>query len=238
MDESAQPPTAEDWVFPANNALEIPTLRLDRMASAILAPSACWGTVSRRETRNISTWHFYTDDYRFEALWKSPGAVVATGARICVEPNFSALSEMPWPVGWYNLYRKRWIARWWQDQGIDIIADLHVGEKYSAWNWLGLPPGWRSFAVRGSAQDPQAALKAYAAAREFAGTPDILFYVYGGGIAQARALRDAGMPCVMADHYRDQDASRWLAGASPPGLLERLSLVIEPSVDRTLNANG
>ena len=123
-------PPARDWMFPADNALEIPTLRLDRMAMAMHAPVACWGSIPRRDTRNVRSWHFYADDYRFEQLRKTPGDVVATGAQVCVEPNFSVLDDMPWPVGWYNLYRKRWVARWWQDQGIEIVADLFVGAPW------------------------------------------------------------------------------------------------------------
>lgn len=211
-------PPAEDFVFPSDNALEIPTLRLDRMATAVIAPVQCWGSVRRRDQTNVRTWHFYTDDYRFERLWKSPGDVVATGARICVEPNFSQLDAMPWPVGWYNLYRKRWIARWWQDQGIDIIADLYVGEKYQKWNFLGLPKGWKSFAVRGSGETPQAAVALHADAQQFAETPDIFFYVYGGGIRQAAALRSAGIPCVVSDYYRDADVSTWLENNTAPNI--------------------
>jgi hypothetical protein len=213
-------PPAGDWVFASDNPLEIPTLRLDRMAMGMMAPVACWGSIGRRDTRNVRSWHFYTDDCRFEQLWRTPGDVVATGAEVCVEPNFSCLDDMPWPIGWYSLYRKRWIARWWQEQGIAIVADLFVGPKYREWNWVGLPKGWRSFATRGVGEDPEAAVELYAAARDWAGGEEIFFYVYGGGVRQAAALRAAGVPCVISDYYRTEDMSRWLQIQGVAGVID------------------
>jgi hypothetical protein len=217
-DSPSQPAAPLDIVWPTDNPLEIPTLRFDRQASVIVAPMACWGTVRRRDQRNVNSWHFYTDDYRFARLWTHPQDVVATGAKVCVEPNFSALDSMPFPVGWNNLYRKRWVARWWQDQGIEIIADLYVGAKYQAHNWMGIPKGWRAYATRGSAEDPESIVSLFYRASEHAGTDQILYYVYGGGITQARVLRDAKIPVVLSDYYRDHDASWWLAtkGSSDP----------------------
>jgi hypothetical protein len=204
-----EPPRPQDFVWPSDNPMEIPCLRVDMQALSVVEPSACWGSVSRRDTRNVSTWHFYADDYRFEQLWKTPEDVLITNPVNCVEPNFSSLDSMPYAVGLYQIYRKRWIARWWQEQGIRIFADLYVGEKYQKLNYAGLPKGWRAFATRGSAEHPQNAIDSYHQAREWAGG-DIIFFCYSGGKPQAMALRAAGLPVILADHFRDENISTWL----------------------------
>lgn len=207
-----------DFVWPSDNPLEIPTLRLDMQAQAVIEPSACWGTISRRESKHVATWHFYADDYRFEQLWKTPEDILHVKPINAVEPNFSALDSMPYAFGLNQIYKKRWIARWWQEQGIRIFADLYVGEKYAKMNYLGLPKGWRAFATRGQAENPQAAVETYHQAREWAGG-DIVFFCYAGGKTQAEALRDARIPVILTDFYRHQNISTWIESQSDKGNL-------------------
>lgn len=208
-----------DFVWPSDNPMEIPSLRLDMQAVTVVEPSACWGTCSRSETRHVRTWHFYSDDYRFEQLWKTPEDVLATNPVNCVEPNFSSLDSMPFAYGLHQIYKKRWIARWWQEQGIRIFADLFVGEKYIQLNYLGIPKGWRAFATRGNGAEPQIAVDTYYQAREWAGG-DIVFYCYSGGKKQARALLDARIPVILSDYYRHTGVSTWLATQADQGNIQ------------------
>lgn len=204
-----------DYVFPSDNDLEIPTLRSDMQASALVAPVTRWGSVSRKESRNVGSWHFYTDDYRFEQIWTSPGDLVATGASVAIEPNFSALDDMPFAYGIQQIYKKRWVARWWQDQGIRIVADTFVGDKYWDLNFLGLPADWRSFGLRGQTNDPDLAIDVYKELKKWACGEDILFYVYSGGRAQIEALRKARIPCLVSDYYRRPgEIAKWLGNAT------------------------
>ena len=42
-----------------------------------------------------STYHFYVDDYRFEAIWKDPIKVLTSGVKALVEPNLSVYDTTP-----------------------------------------------------------------------------------------------------------------------------------------------
>ena len=182
-----EPPQVEradvpDALWPTDNDWGIPTLDLKLQATAFDQPAAIWGQVSRK-TRMAGTWLFYTEDGRYEALWADPAPVLNTGAVAAVEPNFSAYSNMPGAVALWQVYRKRWIARWWQSYGLRVWVDLNVATNHAAINTMGVPDGWRAFATRGYTERLDATHAEYELACKIAGDVTPLFLVYGGGKA-------------------------------------------------------
>jgi hypothetical protein len=127
------------------------------------------------------TWHFYTDDYRFNALLKDPAPVVATGCVTAIELNITLTDQMPVAVGLYRIYQKRWTSCFWQSKGVRIFVDLNVPAKFRAYNMLGVPQGWRAYATRGYTRRLDETVKEWEKACAWAGSDDVLFLVYGGG---------------------------------------------------------
>lgn len=172
-----------DAVWPTDNDWGVPLLDLNMQALAFDQPAAIWGAGGRKARMN-GTWLFYTEDYRYEALWADPSPVLNTGAIAAVEPNFSVYRNMPAAVGLWQVYRKRWIARWWQSHGLRVWVDLNVASNHYELNALGIPQGWRAFATRGYSERLDELHLEYGQACQFAGegvTP--LFLVVGGGKA-------------------------------------------------------
>ena len=172
-----------DALWPSDNDFGIPLLDINMQALSIDQPCAVWG-VAERTANMKGTWLFYTEDYRYEALWTDPSGVINTSCINAVEPNFSCYSNMPSVVAMWQIYRKRWIARWWQSMGVCVIVDLNVAPVHYAFNRMGIPAGWRTFATRGYSNRLNECHAEYQQACEIAGggvTP--LFVVYGGGQA-------------------------------------------------------
>ena len=172
-----------DALWPSDNDFGIPLLDINMQALSIDQPCATWGVIERTARMN-GTWLFYTEDYRYEAIWTDPSGVVNTGCVNAAEPNFSCYSNMPPAVAMWQIYRKRWIARWWQSMGVRVIVDLNVAPVHYASNRMGIPAGWRTFATRGHSNRLDECHAEYQQACEIAGdgvTP--LFVVYGGGQA-------------------------------------------------------
>lgn len=74
--------------------------------------------------------HFFIDDYRFERVWSNPERYLDvlrhySGA---IMPNFSTYHIMPLPMQWWNMYRNRMLAYYWQENGIDVIPLLQCGD--------------------------------------------------------------------------------------------------------------
>jgi len=92
-----------------------------------------------------STLGFWTDDYRFEALWSRPHEslrrlLVHEPAQL-VQPDFSTYDDQPRAVALWNLYRSRWLARWWQDAGLSVIPSLLWSAQTVELVSLGIPRG-------------------------------------------------------------------------------------------------
>lgn len=171
----------EDRIYPSDNVFEIPCLRLDRQPKAgLLLPFAGWGS-DTRVRKTVSTYHFYVGDYRFSAIWKHPQRVLSGGCRELVEPNFSLYDTTPIAYGLQLIYMKRWIARFWQECGAAVYADLNVSKKFAEYNRLGIPEGYNAFATRGYADREEYLREEIKLAKEISGKDVPNMIVYGGG---------------------------------------------------------
>jgi hypothetical protein len=196
----ASPLEVPDCVFPTDNELEIPTLRLDMQADFLDMPLLPWGHGGgRRHAINRGSWHFYVDDYAFESIWRNPALLPATECRTSIEPNPSVFDVSPIPVAVWATYRKRWVARYWQERGVRIVVDMNVAERYVRMNLRGVPRGWRAYATRGYGDRLEDVRREYELACEHRGSSDVLFIVYGGGDAARSVCRELGT-LYIADH--------------------------------------
>ena len=168
-----------DCLFESNNEYEIPNLLLEKQAGKLLLPLTGYGSI--RRSLNAQTVHFYVDDYRFDSVWKNPAKILNGKIKAAMEPNTSIFNTTPIAYGLHQIYKKRWIARYWQECGILIYADLNVGDKYYDYNRMGIPKGYNAFATRGYADRLQFLKEELDIARDISGlkTPNLI--VYGGG---------------------------------------------------------
>lgn len=171
----------DDRIYPGDNEFEIPVLMKDRQPlNGLILPFNGWGAGSR-DKKMIGTYHFYVDDYRFENIWKHPEKVVLSGCKAIVEPNLSLFDTTPIAYGLQQIYKKRWIARYFQECGIDVYADLNVSVKFKEYNKMGIPKGYNAFFTRGYDQRLESLKGELEVAQEISGlqTPNLI--VYGGG---------------------------------------------------------
>jgi hypothetical protein len=168
-----------DALFPTDNELGIPLLHPDRQGVFVDLPVRGWGSVSRY-TSMRGTWHFYVDDDKFQALWKHPDTPLKTKAYNCVEANYTTDDQMPFAVAAYRIYKKRWLARFWQEHGMNIFVDLNVADPYQDLNMYGVPKGWKSYATSASDSKVDLLVRQTSLATTWAGGK-IRMLVYGGG---------------------------------------------------------
>lgn len=173
-----------DQLFPTDNDWEIPILDDSMQATSVDIPFLCFGEQKRTlDLQGNGTVHFYTDDYRFSAVYEHPEKIVQHHPRNIVEPNFSLYLEMPPAFGLQAVYKKRVVARMMQDRGIKVFVDLNVEDKFIKLNLIGVPRGWRSFATRGYSERLASLELQYRiaeASASFVGRKP-LFVCYGGG---------------------------------------------------------
>ena len=150
------------------------------------------GGTSSRKTRMTGTYHFYVSDDRFEALWRDPLDVANSACNALVEVNFSVYDDMPRAVAIWQMYRKRWLSRWFQTVGIPIIVDLNISHRHDDLRFIGVPKGWKAYATRAYSERLDETVKEYKQAVEHAGGETILFACYGGGKAAEALSKEHG----------------------------------------------
>ncbi|MBR4536186.1 MAG: DUF4417 domain-containing protein [Bacteroidales bacterium] len=170
---------AKDILFPSDNLYDIPCLRLDRQAGHLELPFVPYGT--GRRNKRVATLHFYVDDYRFNALWKNPAKIFDNNPAAAVECNYSLFDTTPLAFGLQFIYQKRWMARYWQENGIRIYVDLNVSSKFFEYNRMGVPDGWNAFATRGALGGLELLKAKFNQARQISGFDSPNLIVYGGG---------------------------------------------------------
>ncbi len=169
----------KDILYPSDNLYDIPCLRLDRQAGHLELPFVPYGT--GRRNKRVATLHFYVDDYRFNALWKNPAKIFDNNPAAAVECNYSLFDTTPLAFGLQFIYQKRWMARYWQENGIRIYVDLNVSSKFFEYNRMGVPDGWNAFATRGALGGLELLKAKFNQARQISGLESPNLIVYGGG---------------------------------------------------------
>ena len=169
-----------DYLYPTDNEYQIPTLLSDRQPVHVELPLAPWGAEGRYK-KGIATYHFYVDDYRFEQLFKNPILLLQSGCRAVVEPNVSIHDQTPVAIALYQIYRKRYLARYLQECGLQVWADLNVSPHLEEWNALGIPQGYNAFFTRGVSGWQPTLDRHLQMAQRISGLQHPNLVVYGGG---------------------------------------------------------
>lgn len=149
-------------------------------AGKLELPLSPWGANSRLR-KDVVTYHFYVDDYRFEALFKDPINLLTSGCKAVVEPNCSCHDQTPIAWGLQLIYKKRWLSRYFQECGIRVYADLNVSHKFIEYNKMGIPKGYNAFATRGLDGWMESLKSDLQVAQEISGLEKPNLLVYGGG---------------------------------------------------------
>lgn len=168
-----------DYLYPSDNYFDIPCLLLESQATNLELPFAPIG--SGRKSMIAKTLHFYVDDYRFSTIWNNPGKILNGITKQVVEVNYSLFHTTPIARGVERIYKKRWLARYWQNCGLKVFVDLNVNPKFADLNCLGIPNGYNAFCTRGYKGRLQGLKQEYKIARRISGCDIPNLIVYGGG---------------------------------------------------------
>lgn len=147
-----------DVYFPSTNKWGIPDLD-PKMLYDGPAPHTTWpkkddsgrpqfyvfgeGGFDERVTGKILT--FYTEDWRFERVWaesvESLKKIVPLHPAAFTAPDFSLFGDDPLVVQMWNIYRARWVARYWQKAGLRLIPSLATSTNQDCYEfaYAGLP---------------------------------------------------------------------------------------------------
>ena len=121
-----------EYLFEITNNYGIPNILPEKEIPKDLI---MYGTEVRRsyaQTRG-KTVHFFLDDYKFEPLWNKPIKTLQPILNIgsALSPDFSLYTDYPMALQIYNVYRNRWLGRFWQENGVKVIPTIAWSDKRS-----------------------------------------------------------------------------------------------------------
>ena len=145
-----------DNQFPSRNPLDMPDILPCRVALPDSLESYypktehpgpyLWGYGGDSlpgELRQKTICHFYTADERWGQVWSKSEQflkkITDDPFLAMVSPNFSTWWDIPEALQVYNIYRNRWVCRYWQENGIPVIPDVPVIPCKSHWCYAGVP---------------------------------------------------------------------------------------------------
>lgn len=152
-----------DMAFPSQQPFGIPDLRDDRLFE-IPDEVLLWPGDDLRDSvgsglkiLNYSTscqtldfteavMSFYTDDLRFEHVWTYPDKMATrllnAAFQGVISPNFSLWPGQAAAVHIFNVYRSRWVARYFQEAGLMLLPDVNWADRADfAFCFAGIPQG-------------------------------------------------------------------------------------------------
>lgn len=82
--------------------------------------------------------HFFVDDYQFERVWNDPVKYVKilSEFKCLLAPDFSPYGDMPLIAQMWNHYRKHWISRYWQLNGLVVIPTVRSSTDKRSLDWF------------------------------------------------------------------------------------------------------
>lgn len=153
--------------FPSEEFYDMPELRADMIPDDLPGPVDVWAghevDLERQKQHPeqwwLAQWHagmrgvnwkqciamFYTEDFHFEPVFTKPAEntkkILMLGMRYAIMPNFSINPEWPVATWIWNSYKSHFVARYWQEAGIEVIPDIQYGTDDSALDitLLGIP---------------------------------------------------------------------------------------------------
>ena len=97
--------------------------------------------LKEKHPENIGV-HFFLHDYQFERVWKYPDRYTECLSKFAyvLSPDFSPYADIPKALKVFNIYRKMWCGRYWQEHGIKVIPTITWGnDEDLEWCLEGVP---------------------------------------------------------------------------------------------------
>ena len=195
-----------EMIFPSEPIYDIPWLLPDMQAQGVALPYKTWGSVGRTK-QMPGTYFFYTDDRHFNKLLVEPSQILASGCQVAVEPNISCSLASPRALVIAQVFKKRYVNRYWQSLGLQTIVDVNVPVEFQDLALLGVPRTWQTFATRGYSDRPEALLQEYAMCQRHS-IRQVNFIVYAGGKDIEKLCKDHHFVYV----HDQQDVARGRVG--------------------------
>lgn len=117
-------------IYPSDNIYGIPNIPVQ---GSYFKPKDLIPYGSRKKDAQDYGLHFFVDDYRFEPAWNRPVKTLSYIKQfgVVLAPDFSLYTDFPRVAQIWNVYRSRWLACYWIENGVNVIPTITWGDESS-----------------------------------------------------------------------------------------------------------
>lgn len=130
-------------LFPSDGPYGIPALlSYEGSVPEVLIPYR--RQVRTKEPVRDAAVHFFLDDSVFEPVWSRTlkGLQYVSRFGLALSPDFSLYAAFPLALQLFNVYRNRWVGRFWQERGLGVIPTVSWSDERSyPFCFAGVPRG-------------------------------------------------------------------------------------------------
>lgn len=124
--------------FEHNNIFDIPSMLPSKLTKEDIQNSKLQGfnyALQEKKPENLGV-HFFLHDYQFERVWRFPDRYTQCLSKFkyTLAPDFSPFANLPYAIRIFNIYRKMWCARYWQENDIEVIPTFTLGDDEVDWD--------------------------------------------------------------------------------------------------------
>lgn len=116
--------------YSSNNELGYPELKADFFEVKDLLAYDKINTKSPKPDDLDKTVHFFLNDYKFECLWNNPKQYIGLLQKYngILMPDFSNYTDYPISLNIFQMYRRFWLSRFFQENGIKVIPVPRIND--------------------------------------------------------------------------------------------------------------
>lgn len=234
-----------DFLYDTDNDWGIPSLKPYMQAPALYLPVEAWGSIPRSRFMP-GTYVLYLYDDFINPLWRDPWKLKISGCNAITEANFTITKDTPIAVAAYQIYRKRWLSRFWAENlGCKIFVDIYVPPNFLDIALSGVPKGWGSYCTRGHSDMIEITEKQFEAVEVYTGLKfkdgQLVGLVYGGGKKSRDFCKENGL--IYVEQYINKNNGDGKNGlidieTPDPALLEEGRIKLRRRQDSSLGLLG
>jgi hypothetical protein len=128
--ETRDPLNTIKAIYPSENKYGYPPIRKDFINVVDILPYDRINTKNPKQADFINTIHFFLNDYKFECLWNNPKQYISLLSKYngILMPDFSNYSDYPVSLNIFQMFRRFWLTRFFQENGISVIPVVRIND--------------------------------------------------------------------------------------------------------------
>jgi len=128
--------------YAGENEWDIPSVAMGAAVDVADVQYVSLSERCREKDRQNAILHGFSYDYQINCLWRNPSKYLKKlqQFRAVITPDYSVYTDLPRALRMHSAYKRQWLGRFWQENGVNVINCLSWAEGcIEDWTFAGIP---------------------------------------------------------------------------------------------------